>query len=54
MEGFNPEKFDEILGLEKLDLVSTVLCAVGYRSEKDETQHQKKIRFDLKDIVIKK
>ena len=54
MEGFNPEKFDEILGLEKLGLASAVLCAVGYRSEKDETQHQKKIRFDMKDIVIKK
>ena len=54
MEGFNPEKFDEILGLEELDLVSTVLCAVGYRSEKDETQHYKKVRFEMKDIVIKK
>ena len=54
MEGFNPEKFDEILGLEKLGLASTVLCAVGYRSEKDETQNYKKVRFDMKDIVIKK
>jgi len=54
MEGFNPEKFDEILGLEKLGLSSAVLCAVGYRSEKDETQHDKKVRFDMKDIVIKK
>jgi len=54
MEGFNPEKFDEILGLEKLGLASTVLCAVGYRSEKDETQHYKKVRFEMKDIVIKK
>ena len=54
MEGFNPEKFDEILSLEKLGLVSTVLCAVGYRSKSDETQKQKKVRFDLKDIVIKK
>ena len=54
MEGFNPEKFDEILGLEKLGLASAVLCAVGYRSEKDETQNYKKVRFDMKDIVIKK
>ena len=54
MEGFNPEKFDEILGLEKLGLASAVLCAVGYRSEKDETQHYKKVRFEMKDIVIKK
>src|SRR3989344_363914 len=54
MEGFNPEKFDEILGLEKLGLASAVLCAVVYRSEKDETQHQKKVRFEMKDIVIKK
>ena len=54
MEGFNPKKFDEILGLEKLGLSSAVLCAVGYRSEDDETQKYKKVRFDTKDIVIKK
>ncbi|MBI2042812.1 NAD(P)H-dependent oxidoreductase [Candidatus Pacearchaeota archaeon] len=54
MEGFNPVEFDKILGLEKLGLASAVLCAVGYRSEKDENAKYKKVRFDMKDIVIKK
>ena len=54
MEGFDSGKFDEILGLEKLGLTSAVLCAVGYRSKEDKNQHFKKVRFDMKDIVIKK
>ena len=54
MEGFNPDKFDEVLGLEKLGLASAVLCAIGYRSKNDETQHYKKVRFDAKDVIVKK
>ncbi len=54
MEGFSPEKFDEILGIEKMGLASAVLCAIGYRSKEDENQNLKKVRFDMKDIVIKK
>ncbi len=54
MEGFNSMEFDKILGLEKIGLTSAVICAVGYRSEKDETSKYKKVRFDAKDIVIRK
>ena len=45
MEGFNHAKFDEILGLSKKGYESTVACAIGYRSEKDDFAKHKKVRF---------
>jgi nitroreductase len=52
MEGFETEAFDEILGLEQLNLTSSVLCAVGYRSEEDANQHLKKVRRSKEDLII--
>ena len=44
MEGFEPEKFNEILGLKSQNLNAAVIATVGYRSEEDKTQHYKKVR----------
>jgi len=44
IEGFEPEKFDEILGLKEKNLRSVVLATVGFRHEEDATQHYKKVR----------
>jgi nitroreductase len=44
MEGFVPAQFNEILGLEKLNLNAAVVATVGYRSEEDATQFYKKVR----------
>ena len=44
MEGFDREKFDTILGLDKLGLKSTVIATVGYRSTADESQYWGKVR----------
>jgi nitroreductase/dihydropteridine reductase len=49
MEGFNPAKFDEILGLK--DVKSTVICALGYRGE-DKYAAAKKVRLDRKDAFV--
>jgi nitroreductase len=35
IEGFDRQKFDEILNLDKMGLKSEVVCALGYRSEND-------------------
>ncbi|MEH6681952.1 MAG: NAD(P)H-dependent oxidoreductase [Sediminicola sp.] len=51
MEGFDSEKFNEILKLDKIGLNASVLVTLGYRSEEDETQHQKKVRKP-KDLLI--
>jgi nitroreductase len=49
MEGFNPKGYDEILHLSDKNLVATVVCPVGYRSEEDGYQHLKKVRKSSED-----
>lgn len=51
MEGFDSNKVDKILELDKQELNSVVLCAVGYRADDDKYALAKKVRFDKKDIV---
>jgi nitroreductase / dihydropteridine reductase len=51
MEGFEPEAFDEILGLKEKHLKSVVVCAMGYRSEEDGVQLLPKIRKNLSEIM---
>jgi len=50
MEGFNPQAVNEVLGLT--DKTAVVMLALGYRSEEDATQHHKKVRKNLSDLVI--
>lgn len=50
MEGFQKEAYDEILGLKEKNLKSVVVCALGYRSEEDAYQHQKKVRKNTDDL----
>ena len=52
MEGFDSGKFDEILDLPQQGLESVVLCAIGYRDANDQYAHQKKVRFDKKEVFI--
>ncbi|MBF4493423.1 NAD(P)H-dependent oxidoreductase [Flavobacterium sp. JLP] len=52
MEGFNPTAFNEILGLDKLGLNASVIAAVGYRHEEDDTQHYKKVRKSQEELFI--
>ena len=50
MEGFVPDKVDAILGLSERRLRSTVLVAMGFRSDQDEFAHLAKVRKPLNDI----
>ncbi|WP_395046483.1 NAD(P)H-dependent oxidoreductase [Flavobacterium sp.] len=52
MEGFDPKQYNEILGLDKLNLNTAVIAAVGYRHEEDATQHYKKVRKSNEDLFI--
>jgi nitroreductase len=52
MEGFNAQKFDEVLNLAKLHLKSILLLPVGYRAEDDFMQSLKKVRKPLKEVII--
>ncbi|WP_350287774.1 NAD(P)H-dependent oxidoreductase [uncultured Croceitalea sp.] len=44
MEGFEPEKYNEILGLHRKNLNASVVLPIGYRSQDDDTQHYAKVR----------
>lgn len=52
MEGFDPVKYDEILGLKKLGLKSVLLLPIGYRAEDDMFADFKKVRKSLSDSII--
>lgn len=52
MEGFIPAKYDEILGLDKMNLKSVLVCPVGYRSEEDAYANLPKVRQNTNDICV--
>jgi len=53
MEGFVADEYDEVLDLKSQNLRSVLVLPVGYRSADDVTQHQKKIRQSLDEIVVR-
>jgi nitroreductase len=52
MEGFVPAQYNEILGLDKLNLNAVLVATVGYRSEEDATQNYKKVRKSKENLFI--
>ncbi len=53
MEGFIPEKIDEILNLSDKNLKSILMLPVGYRAEDDFMSKMKKVRKPLEIMVEK-
>lgn len=52
MEGFEPEKVNEILKLSEQNLNASLIAAIGYRSDEDATQHYAKVRKPLNQLFI--
>ncbi|MFN8324975.1 NAD(P)H-dependent oxidoreductase [Flavobacterium sp.] len=52
MEGFEPQKYNEILGLDKLGLNASLVATIGYRHEDDGLQHLKKVRKSEKELFL--
>lgn len=52
MEGFIPEKYDEVLNLTSKNLSSVLVLPVGFRAEDDFMKDQKKVRKHLDEIVL--
>jgi len=50
MEGFEPEKYNEILNLEERGLNAAVIAPVGYRHKEDNTQTLPKVRKPLEKL----
>lgn len=53
MEGINPAKYDEILGLDKQGLATAVAATVGYRAATCKYAAVKKVRFHKDEVIIK-
>ncbi len=47
IEGFEPEKYDEILGLKEKGLTATAVMAIGYHAEDDHNYNMKKVRKSI-------
>lgn len=52
MEGFEPDKYDALLGLADLGLKSVLVMPVGYRSKDDMFSSMKKVRRGTDKVVI--
>ncbi len=52
MEGFIPEKYDKILGLDKYNLTSVLVLPVGFRAEDDYMKDLKKVRRKTEEVII--
>ena len=51
IEGFEPAKYDQILGLSKRNLASVVVAVAGYRAEDDKYAELPKVRFDKENVI---
>lgn len=51
MEGFQPEKYDEILRLPERGYQSVVLATAGYRSADDKNATLKKVRYEKSEMI---
>jgi nitroreductase len=52
MEGIDPVKYDEILGLDAIGLTTVVVGVAGYRAATDKYATLKKVRFEHKDVIV--
>jgi nitroreductase len=51
MEGFNRDKYDEVLGLGQQGYSAVVLCPAGYRAESDPYATLAKVRYPKTEVV---
>ncbi len=52
MEGLDPAKYDEILGLAGSGYATVVACAAGYRAASDKYAATPKVRFKAADVIV--
>lgn len=52
MEGFEPEKVNEILGLNEMGLNASLMATIGYRHADDTTQNYPKVRKSEEELFI--
>ena len=53
MEGFQADRYDEILGLKAKGLGAVAIAPAGYRSAEDKNATAAKVRFATDDVIIR-
>ena len=53
MEGIEPAKYDQVLGLNELGYSTAVACPAGYRAVDDKSALHPKVRFKTDDVVLR-
>lgn len=53
MEGIEPAKYDQLLGLSELGYSTAVACPAGYRAVDDKSALHPKVRFKLDDVMLR-
>jgi nitroreductase len=53
MEGIEPAKYDELLGLAGTEYTTVVACAAGYRLEEDKYATLPKVRFKAEEVIVR-
>jgi nitroreductase len=53
MEGFDNNKYDEILGLKAKGLAAVVIATAGYRAADDHAATLAKSRFDVNHVIVR-
>ena len=51
MEGIEPAKYDEILGLDKKGFATLMIATLGHRAADDPAANAAKVRFKPEDVV---
>jgi hypothetical protein len=51
MEGIDPAKYDEVLGIGARGYHTIVACPAGYRSSADKSATAPKVRFKTEDVI---
>jgi len=51
IEGLDPAKYNEILGLPAKGYTTLAVCALGYRAEGDKYATNKKVRYPLAEVI---
>jgi nitroreductase len=53
MEGIEPSKYDDLLGLDKLGLNTVVVATAGHRAAADKHAAHKKVRFHKDEVLLR-
>jgi nitroreductase len=53
MEGLDPSKYDEILGLAGTGFSTLVACAAGYRAADDAHAGRPKVRYPASEVIVR-